>query len=180
MASEPRVLIYLLRRDLRVADNPIFHQITQAYKQEHRSFTHVLPLYVFSSKQIEVSGFLKATHGNNPPKSPFPEARSAIGGFWRCGPHRAKFLAECVYDLKTSLEYLHSGLAIRLGHPADVIDDAFKYFEEDKSRGQITGVWMTEEATAEEILEQNGIKRVVQDKGKDFKLFKDEKYFVDE
>lgn len=176
-ASEPRVLIYLLRRDLRVGDNPVFHKAAQAFRQQQsRPFTHLLPLYIFSPNQVEVSGFLTSSDA----KSPFPEARSSVGGFWRCGPHRAKFLGQSIWDLKTSLEALNSGLCIRIGRPADVIENALKHFEDDPSRGKVVGVWMTGDVTGEEIDEQDGIKKIVESKGKEFKLFKDEKYFVDE
>jgi deoxyribodipyrimidine photo-lyase len=179
-ASEPRILIYLLRRDLRVGDNPILHAAVQAFQQQACPFTHLLPLYVFSSRQIEVSGFLKSIDGNTTPTSPFPEARSTVGRFWRCGPHRAKFLGESVWDLKTSLEAHNSGLSINVGSPGDVIRDALAFFKEDPTRGQVAGVWMTGEDTVEEVDEQNDVRSAVEGENKEFKLFKDEKYFVDE
>src|SRR4051812_20077249 len=78
--SDSKLLIYLMRRDLRVSDNPILHSL--ATEKDH-GFTHLLPLYVFPAQQVEVSGFIHA-EGK---KSPYPEARSQVGGFWRCGPH---------------------------------------------------------------------------------------------
>jgi hypothetical protein len=96
MASK-KLLVYLMRRDLRVCDNPILHHLGTA--KEH-GFTHLLPVYVFPAHQVEVSGFI-----DDPDlKSPYPEARSRIGKFWRCGPHRAKFLAQSVWGITTSPE----------------------------------------------------------------------------
>src|SRR4051794_8086199 len=80
----PRILLYVLRRDVRLSDNPIFHAAAlQTARQtswrnsanserRHRddsltsehggaSFTHLLPVYVWSANQIEVSGFLPAS-----------------------------------------------------------------------------------------------------------------------
>ena len=90
MAAKESVLIYVLRRDLRLDDNPVFHEISRLYLSKKAQFTHVLPLYVFNASQIEVAGFSTGS------RSPYPEARSAVGKFWRCGPHRARFLCESV------------------------------------------------------------------------------------
>ncbi len=93
------ILIYLFHRDLRVTDNPILHRLATA---EH-GFTHLLPVFVFPAHQMEVSGFIR---DGSP--SPYPEARSRVGRYWRCGPHRAKFVGETVWNLKQSLESLGS------------------------------------------------------------------------
>src|SRR2546423_1522969 len=106
-----RVLIYLLRRDLRLADNPVFDEVARLSQQPQCPFTHLLPVYVFPAQQIEVSGFLSSADE----RCPFPEARSQLGGFWRCGPMRAKFLAESAWDLKSSLKHVGRGLTIRVG-----------------------------------------------------------------
>ncbi|KAF2669504.1 cryptochrome [Microthyrium microscopicum] len=180
--ATPKILIYLLRRDLRLADNPVFHEICQAFRNKTKnvSFTHLLPIYVFSAHQIEVSGLLSEDDGAQKSVSPFPEARSKLARFWRCGPHRAKFLAENVWDLKESLESHGSGMAIRVGRIHEVVQDAFKFFDADKSRGEVVGVWMTKDITAEEQTEELEVQKVVKAGGKEFRLFKDEKYFVDD
>lgn len=174
-----RVLIYLLRRDLRVADNPVFSDIARLADQSQRSFTHVLPLYVFPAEQIEVSGFLSdsATGGAN--KSPFPEARSAVSGVWRCGPHRAKFLAQSVWDLKTDLERKGSGLAVRVGMLGQVVEDVLAQYQK-RDDAEVTGVWMTEEEGVEEKREERDVRRASNKAGADFKLWIDEKYLIDE
>lgn len=172
--SSPRILIYLLRRDLRLADNPAFHEISKSFQQSQHPFTHLLPLYVFSAQQLEVSGFISSPDG----RSPFPEARSQVGGFWRCGPHRAKFLAESVWDLKTSLEGIGSGLVIRVGMVGPVVNSILEGIK--KENGEVVGVWMTSEEGVEEEREERDVRAVVEKEGKDFRLLTDEKYFIDE
>ena len=178
MMSPSRVLVYLLRRDLRLADNPIFHEISKISHQPHQPhhpFTHLLPVYVFPAQQVEVSGFLSSPDE----RSPYPEARSQYGGFWRCGPLRAKFLVESLWDLKSNLEDVGSGLAIRVGTQGQVVKDLLQAFTESGDI-DVFGVWMTNEEGVEEKREERDVKNIVEDAGKDFRLWTDEKYFIDE
>ena len=112
-------------------------------------------------------------------RSPFPEARSSAG-FWRCGPHRAKFLAESVWDLKKSLEKAGSGLEIRVGLVGQVVKDVLKAYKLDSKRGEVVTVWMTDEEGVEEKREERDVRRVVEGEGKTFRLWTDEKYYIDE
>src|SRR5579871_5822957 len=180
VTTVPRILVYLIRRDLRLSDNPVFFEAAKEYSIETK-FTYFLPIYIFSAQQIEVSGFLKSSD------SPYPEARSQVAGYWRCGPHRAKFLAESVWDLKESLEHAESGLVIRAGLIADVIRHTFDYLEKpikdeadstssaQDRRAEIVGVWMTGDVTEEERQEELEVKQIVEEHGKEFRLFTDEK-----
>ncbi len=170
-----RVLIYLLRRDLRLADNPVFHEIFKSSQQSKHPYTHVLPLYVFPAQQIEVSGFLASPDD----RSPYPEARSEHGGFWRCGTRRATFLAESVWDLKTALEGIGSGLTVRVGMVGDVVKDLLKAFRKSGST-EAFGLWMTSEEGVEEKREEAEVKRAVEAEGTEFRLWVDEKYLIDE
>ena len=172
--SSQRVLIYLLRRDLRLSDNPILHDISKSFQQSQRPYTHLLPIYVFSAQQVEVSGFLTS----DTDRSPFPEARSNAAGFWRCGPRRAKFLAESVWELKKSMQGVESGLEIRVGMVGQVIKDLLDAFKQEKV--EVVGVWMTEEEGVEEKREEADVKNAVEKAGTRFKLWIDEKYYVDE
>ena len=165
--TDSKILIYLMRRDLRVSDNPILHSL--ATEKDH-GFTHLLPLYVFAAQQLEVSGFIE---GNV--KSPYPEARSQVGAFWRCGPHRVKFISESVWDLKESLEKLGSGLCIRVGMVNEVISRLL-----EESGLKVGGVWMTGEEGVEERREERDVKRICEQCGVNFKLWVDEKYLLDE
>ena len=172
--AAPRVLIYVLRRDLRFADNPILNEVSKTFQQSQHQYTHLLPIYVFAPQQIEVSGFL----ASDSERSPYPEARSPAGGFWRCGQHRAKFLAESVWDLKKSLENAGSGLEIRVGLIGHVVKDSLEAFK--NSDTEVAGVWMTEEEGVEEKRDERDVRKVVEDGKIDFKLWVDEKYYVDE
>lgn len=169
-AMSDKVLIYILRRDLRLADNPIFHELARA---QTKSFTHVLPVYIFSAEQIEISGFL----GENE-RSPYREARSETGGFWRCGARRATFIAESVWDLKTSLEGIGSSLTIRVGSVGHVVRELLKGLKESKV--DVAGVWMTSEEGVEEKREEREVRRLLEADGKELRLWHDEKYLVDE
>jgi deoxyribodipyrimidine photo-lyase len=168
------VLVYLMRRDLRLEDNPVFHELT---KQNPPTYTYLLPLYVFSAQQLEVSGFIPKDSAT---KSPYPEARSAVGGFWRCGPHRAKFLVESVWDLKEKLDEVGSGLEIRVGMVGEVIRQILEGIAKEEGEIKIGGVWMTEEEGWEEKREERDVRKACDEIGIEFKLFKDEKYFIDE
>jgi deoxyribodipyrimidine photo-lyase len=167
--SNPNVLIYLVRRDLRVSDNPLLHAL--ATKKDH-GFTHLLPLYVFNPSQLEVKGFIE----DSDVPTPFREARSQVGGFWRCGPHRAKFIAESVWDLKDGLEDIGSGLCIRVGHVSDVV----KQMVGKESGMRVGTVWMVGEEGVEENREEGAVKDVCRSSDVDFKLWTDEKYLIDE
>lgn len=165
-----KLVVYLLRRDLRVSDNPVWHHLT--HSPDH-GYTHLLPVYVFPSQQIEVSGLFKDGH-----KSPYPPARSRVGGYWRCGPHRAKFVAKSVWDLRDGLRELNSGLVIRVGDIKDVLDHLIRGFRGHSP--SVGAVWMMEELSSEEVEEQYAVAAVCSKNGVEFKLWPDEKYFIDE
>jgi hypothetical protein len=174
--TTPRILIYLVRRDLRLFDNPVLYEISRSFQHAQRPFTHLLPLYVFAAQQVEVSGFLSS----DAERSPFPEARSPVGGFWRCGPHRAQFLAETVWDSKKAFEAVGSGLEIRVGMVGQVVKDLLDGFKAGGREAEVVGVWMTDEEGVEERREERDVKGIVEGHGKEFRLWVDEKYFVDE
>lgn len=175
MSRAARILIYLIRRDLRVADNPILHEIARLHAQSQKPFTHVLPVFIFPADQIEVSGFLSPEDE----RSPYPEARSQVGGFWRCGRLRAKFLAESIWDTKKDLESLGSGLEVRVGSVKDAVQSIVDGYRE-RSDAEVHGLWMTGEDAWEEYEDEEEARDVIGRAGKEFKLWTDEKYFVDE
>lgn len=172
--TPPNILIYLLRKDLRLEDNPIFHA---AATDAAKTYTHLLPVYAFPAQQIEVSGFIPK---GSKDKSPYPEARSSIGKFWRCGPHRAKFIAESVWELKETLGNVGSGLEIRVGMLSDVLKELLAGFGGNGRGVNVGAVWMTAEEGVEEKLDEKDCKTICDAAGVNFKLWKDEKYFVDE
>lgn len=170
MSPNTNIIALLMRRDLRVSDHPVFHHLSTS---SGHGFTHLLPIYAFPPFQVEVSGFIK-----DGTKSPYPEARSAIGGYWRCGPHRAKFLAESVWNVKESLEGLGSGLAIRVGAYKDVVQelvDAMKAHDHN-----LGAVWMVGHEGTEEVGDQEAVAALCETEKVGFRLWTDEKYYIDE
>ncbi|KAF1916737.1 DNA photolyase, FAD-binding/Cryptochrome [Ampelomyces quisqualis] len=203
--AAPRVVLYVLRRDIRLSDNPIFHYAAQQVKRNQTSkptsggdqrsrdesltsghggspFTHFLPLYIFPAHQIEISGFLSSPSE----KSPYPEARSKVAKVWRTGPHRAKFIGQGVWDLKQRLEGLAcgSGLEMRVGMVAevvrDILDSYSKLEEGNGCKPKITGVWMTDDDGTEEKDEMREVQKAAAEKNVPFKVFADEKFFIDD
>lgn len=151
-------LIYILRHDLRLADNPIFH----ALSSRSANFTHLIPVYVLTPHQIEVSGLSQSNI------SPYPEARSRVGKFWRCGPHRVKFLSEAIHDLKDTLRGLGSDLLVRVG-PLDTVVDGL--LNSEALKGKRGAVWMSRDWATEEIIEEGKVRRVVQNAKVDWKVW---------
>jgi deoxyribodipyrimidine photo-lyase len=80
------VLIALLRADLRLHDHPIFSACSPSSNQL-QSVTHVLPVYIFDQKYMEVGGITGIEKGDGPGKD---GAKTRVAGFWRCGAHRVK------------------------------------------------------------------------------------------
>ena len=176
MSSKARILVYVLRRDLRLADNPVFHEASKLFQQSQHPFTHFLPVYTFPANQVEVSGFLSSSSQ----KSPYPEARGETSGFWRCGKLRAKFLAESVWDLKKDLERIKSGLQIRVGTVHDAVRSILEDYKGQSDSVEIAGVWMTNEEGVEEKREERDVRKLCEEYDTKFKLWVDEKYYVDE
>lgn len=168
--AKSNILIYLLRHDLRLSDNPVFHRLAS---QSDHGFTHLLPVYIFPAQQIQLSGFIK---DGSP--CPYPAARGAVSKVWRTGPHRAKFIAESVWDLKESLETVESDLVLRAGLISDVVEGLIDGLQQIHE--QVGAVWMTGEEGAEERRDQKAVSAICQKFGADFLLWDDEKYYVDE
>lgn len=169
--SPSAVLVYVLRHDLRLSDNPIFHRLAS---QKDHGFAGLLPVYIFPAHQIEISGFLM-----DGATSPYPEARSSVSKVWRTGPHRAKFITQAVWNLKESLEAVGSGLLVRAGRPSDVVQSIIEGLEQQDGQ-HVGAVWMTSEEGVEERRDQREIATLCKKHELDFKLFDDEKYYVDE
>ncbi len=87
-------------------------------------------------------------------------------------------MAESVWDLKKSLGKVGSGLEIRVGMAGQVIKDLLEGFR--KQDTEVAGVWMTDEEGFEEKKEERDVKKVAQNADTEFKLWTDEKYFIDE
>jgi deoxyribodipyrimidine photo-lyase len=169
--AETNILIYLMRKDLRVADNPMLHHLSS--NSDH-GFTHLLPVYVFPETQMDLSGLVDEKYADQY----VTPARSRVGHFARCGPHRAKFIAETIQNLKSSLESLGSGLVLRAGNHGKVVNDLMEGFE--KHDLKVGAVWTTGLVGSEEEEQERSVSSVCKNQGVDFKIWTDEKYFIDE
>lgn len=129
---------------------------------------------VLPPDQIEASGFLIPGE-----TSPFPPAKSKVGNFWRCGPHRTKFLAETLWDLKGSLEARRSGVIIRIGSHADIVRAIISHVN-STGNAAISAVWMTDDVSFEEVRQQKSVSAACAAANINFALIPDEKYYVDE
>lgn len=177
----PRILLYILRHDLRVRDNPVLTALAHGYfAAQPAPFTHLVPLYIFPAHQVEVSGFRSAAASSSP--CPFPEARSSVAGFWRCGPHRARFLAESVWAVKRALEDVGSGLVMRVGMAGEVVKEVIEEFASAEDGAKVVGVWMAGEEGVEEKREERDVQRAGREMGVEVRVFggAGEGYFVDE
>ncbi|MCO5584917.1 hypothetical protein L7F22_038849 [Adiantum nelumboides] len=156
-----KVLICLLRLDLRIHDNPLFHYAhiashndstnsaenynsEKALDEDKLSSTadYLMPVYVFDEREIELSGLPDYQRKG-------PEARTQVYGFWKTGGFRARFISESVYDLRLRLREAGSDLLIRFGRPEDVVENLVKGFKEQGD--EVEGVWMQKEMTFQEI-----------------------------
>jgi len=121
-------VICLLRNDLRVHDNEVL-------LWAHRNGDYIIPLYCFDPDHF------KGTWHFSFPKT---------------GPHRAKFLLECVQDLKKNLISQNSNLVSEISKPLDCIKRLTEYCS-DISK-PVVDVVFQKEVTFEEINVENDIK----------------------
>ena len=88
-------------------------------------------------------------------------------------------MAESVWDLKQDLESVGSGLEIRAGKLRDVVTSILDGYK-DREDAEVHGVWMTSEEGGEEKYEEEQVEKLTGAEDVDFKLWTDEKYYVDE
>ncbi|KAL7822721.1 cryptochrome [Trichoderma gracile] len=167
-----RIVVYLLRRDLRTADNPVLHYLSTT--DGKHGYTHLLPVYVMPPDKIELSGLVKDEEA-----SPYPQALAEVSRHWKCGIHRVRFIAESVWDLKTKLEALGSGLIIRAGTFPDVLESIVQHYAGQIDGPQVAAVWITSGLLLEEVNEQQAIASFCDEVGIRFVPFRDHKWFID-
>lgn len=88
-----KLAVVWLRTDLRLDDNPVFAEV-QRLKEKGR-VEAVLPVYFLDPRNFGVTRY----------------------GNLKTGPFRAKFLLECLKDLKSGLQTIGSDLLIQVGKP---------------------------------------------------------------
>lgn len=85
-----------------------------------------------------------------------------------------------MWDSKKALEAVGSGVEIRVGMVGQVVKDLLDGFKVGGKDAEVVGVWMTDEEGVEEKREERDVRDIVEGRGKEFRLWVDEKYFVDE
>ncbi|KAG5268568.1 hypothetical protein AALO_G00214000 [Alosa alosa] len=96
--SSSRTIICLLRNDLRLHDNEVFHWA-------QKNAEHIVPLYCFD---------------------PLHYLGTSCFNFPKTGPFRLRFLLDSVNDLRASLKKRGSNLVVRRGKPDQVVGDLIK------------------------------------------------------
>ncbi|KAJ9478672.1 putative Deoxyribodipyrimidine photo-lyase, mitochondrial (putative) [Pseudozyma hubeiensis] len=168
------ILIALLRNDLRLHDHPIFHLCSEP-SPSNASFkqpvTHVLPVYVWDQRHVEVSGFANlekaGRQGGGKGSSQFAKTREL--GIWRTGVHRTKFINESVFDLRDRLRSVGSDLAMFAGTPESVVPSLVN---EIRDKGDtVEAVYLGREINTEEVNVQKRLERILQDLQCPIKMF---------
>lgn len=80
--------------------------------------------------------------------------------------------------MKKNLENISSGMLVRIGNFDDVLKHLVKSLHDDHQ--SVDSVWMTEDVSKEEIDDQKAVETVCSEKGINFKLWRDDKYYIDE
>ncbi|CAM6033489.1 unnamed protein product [Sphagnum compactum] len=127
--------IVWFRNDLRVHDN-------EALVSANHDSSSILPVYCFDPRDYGKSS----------------------SGFDKTGPYRAKFLLECVANLRASLRERGSDLIVRVGNPEEVLVNLAK------SVGA-SGLYVHQEVTHEEQESEEKVSAVLKDEGVETKYF---------
>ncbi len=120
-----RAAIVWFRRDLRLHDN---EALNDAMKQGDE----ILPVYIFDPREWQ--GTLPLT------------------GLPKIGSHRARFILECVADLRNNLRDRGADLIIRTGHPEEILPELSK-------QCRASWVFCNRERTREELQVQNAVEQ---------------------
>ncbi|CAE6403063.1 unnamed protein product [Rhizoctonia solani] len=135
-----RIAIAVLRNDLRVSDNPILYAA-----RDTPGITHLLPLFIFDERQVELSGVPGFKEVQRPAEQPLTEAKTRI------------FFAELVAYWEV---FVGSDLGVYLGRPENVVPHLVNRFQE---RGDIIeGVWLQQESASEEITVERRLSRALE------------------
>ncbi|GAA6058499.1 hypothetical protein JCM10212_006938 [Sporobolomyces blumeae] len=140
------ITLTLHRSDLRLHDNVL---ISKAHDQKSDA-THVLPIYVFDERFIELSGF-PGYEREGPP------AKTRVCGFWRTSAFRSRFVNEGVFDLRKSLRARGSDLLVRFGKLENVVDAVIKQLKDNGDN--VKNVYFQKEFYSEELAIERALKK---------------------
>ncbi|GAA5955729.1 hypothetical protein JCM10213_006518 [Rhodosporidiobolus nylandii] len=154
-----KVVLTLHRNDLRIHDNGLLHY---PHQPDHEDTTHVLPLYVFDERFIELGGLPGYERDG-------PEARTRLCGFWRTSAFRARFMTEGVYDLRDRLRQRGSDLLVRFGKMEVVATQVVKELMENGD--EIKEVCLQKEYYAEELTIERKLRKRLAEIGVHLEMF---------
>ncbi|CBQ70960.1 related to Deoxyribodipyrimidine photolyase [Sporisorium reilianum SRZ2] len=167
------ILIAVLRNDLRLHDHPILHLCSDpspASTPFKQPITHVLPVYVWDQRHVEISGFpslTKATSsGGGGGATQLAKTRAL--GLWRTGVHRARFVNESVFDLRARLRGVGSDLAMYAGTPESVVPALIHKIR--AGGDSVEAVYLGREINTEEVNVQRRLQGVLEGMGVQMKM----------
>ena len=128
-------IIYWFRNDLRLHDNEGFLKATQNAEE-------VIPIFIFDPRQFKPTSL----------------------GFPKTGLLRAKFLFECVQNLKDNLKTKGGNLLLRVGKPETIISELARDLGAE-------WVYCSKEATSEETNIEANLSKQLKLHNVDFELF---------
>lgn len=135
IAALRRSSIVWFRNDLRSHDN-------EALFSASKESISILPVYCFDPRDYGKSS----------------------SGFDKTGPYRAKFLLECVSDLRNNLRERGSDLVVRVGKPEEVLASLAKSIGAD-------ALYAHQEVSCDEIQCENKVSAALQEEGVEVKYF---------
>ena len=138
--ASKRTIVYLLRNDLRIHDNECLHWA-------HHNADHIIPLYCFDPDHYKGTWHF---------------------GFPKTGRHRAKFLTQCVSDLRNSLQQKGSNLIVRNERPVEAISSLLELC---KPLAPVKSIVFQKEVTKEETDVERQLKALCTDKSIEMKSF---------
>lgn len=130
-----RASIVWFRSDLRTCDN-------EALLTASKESLSVLPVFCFDPRDYGKSS----------------------SGFDKTGPYRAKFLLECVSNLRHNLRELGSDLVVRVGKPEEILVSLAKSIGAD-------GLYAHQEISCEEVQCESRVSAALQQEGVNVKYF---------
>ena len=124
-----RLSVVWFRNDLRICDNVTLRQAIN-------NSDAILPVYIFDSRKYRTSTY----------------------GFPKIGSFRAKFIIECVLDVRTNIRAAGGELYIRKGNPEDILKElCLKY--------RAASVYFSKEAAPYELKEEVAVRNALEDVG---------------
>ncbi|KAI9034217.1 cryptochrome [Hyaloraphidium curvatum] len=148
--AQPRIVICLFGRDLRVHDNESLHSALA----KHPAATHLLPMHVVDPRQVDADYAFWGTKKELDDGGP----RTRWFGFPKCGEHRARFLVESLRDLRSTLVARGSDLLVLAGKTEKVVEEVLRGLD---GKATVEGLYFQKEVSSEELAVEKNLARVL-------------------